>query len=265
MKKNLYSVNTFSIPIMKLFDTLRKKMVSAICDYDMIADGDQIMVAMSGGEDSTALLFLLEEARKRAPIRFKLFPVMLNQKIPGFYPEPFKDFLKGYGFHLTILEQDVYSIFSQKTQKGKSNCRICSRLRRGILYSHAIKKGYHKIATGHNRDDLNETILMNMFYSGELSGMPPKLFADDEKNILIRPLCYIPKPQISNMVQQKGYMILPGDELCGYKQQDAARDRVKAILKSLDADNPKVSANVLASQKNVRPSQLLDRRLWEQQ
>lgn len=248
---------------MKQFDTLRKSMVSAICDYDMIKNGDRIMVAMSGGEDSTALLFLLEDARKRAQIKFELFPVMLNQKIPGFHPEPFKIFLESHGFNLTILEQDLYSIFSQKTQKGKSICRICSRLRRGILYSHAIKNNYSKIATGHNRDDLNETILMNMFYSGELSGMPPKLFADDGKNTLIRPLCYLPKPQISKMVHAKGYMILPGDELCGYKQQDAAREKVKNILKTLDAENPKVSSNLLAAQKNVRPSQLLDKKLWK--
>ena len=238
-------------------------MVSAICEYDMIDNGDRIMVAMSGGEDSTALLFLLEEVRKRAQIKFELFPVMLNQKVPGFYPEPFKDFLADHGFNLIILEQDIYSIFSQKTEKGKSVCRICSRLRRGVLYSHAIKESYNKIATGHNRDDLNETILMNMFYSGELSGMPPKLFADDGKNILIRPLCYLPKLQISKMVSEKGYMVLPGDELCGYKQQDAAREKIKNILKSLDNENPKVSSNLLASQKNIRPNQLLDKRLWE--
>lgn len=248
---------------MKLLDSLRKKMVSAICDYNMIEDGDRIMVAVSGGKDSTTLLFLLEEARRRANIKFELFPVLLNAKIPGFEPLPYKKFLADNGFHLTILEKDIYSIVGSKTKEGKSICRICSRLRRGILYSHASEKKYHKIATGHNRDDLNETVLMNMFYSGELSSMPPKLFADDGKNILIRPLCYIPKDQITKLAVQNEYLILPGDEICGYQQQDPARVRVRKIIKELNAANPKVESNILASQKNVRPTQLLDTRLWK--
>ena len=163
----------------ELSDKIRRKMVAAISDFEMLQDGDRVLAAVSGGKDSTIMLLLLEEIRKKAKINFTLDAVLLDQKQPGFDAIAFKSWLEAKGLNFKILERDTYSIVVNKISGEKAYCSLCSRLRRGILYNYAHEQGYTKIALGHHRDDFNETILMNMFYNGQISSMPPKLFSDD--------------------------------------------------------------------------------------
>jgi tRNA 2-thiocytidine biosynthesis protein TtcA len=163
-------------------------MANAICEYRMISDGDRILVAVSGGKDSTIMLLLLDALRRRVPIDFSLTPLLLDQKQPGFGADAYRAFLAEHGFDLIILERDTYSTVKTVTKPGKSFCGLCSRLRRGILYDYAAEHGFSKIALGHHRDDLNETVLMNMFFNGRIASMPPVLHPDDGRNTVIRPL-----------------------------------------------------------------------------
>lgn len=245
----------------ELSDAIRRKMVAAINDYEMLQDGDRVLAAVSGGKDSTVMLLLLNEIRKRAKINFTLDAVMLDQKQPGFDAKEYKQWLESEGFNLTILEHDTYTIVIDKVDDGKAYCSLCSRLRRGILYNYAHEHGYHKIALGHHRDDFNETVLMNMFYNGQLSGMPPKLFSDDGRNIVIRPLCYIPEKKIIDLTNEIGFPIIPCN-LCG-SQENLRRAQMKQMLNKLEIENPGIGGNLLASQRNIKPSQLLDKSYWD--
>ena len=243
-----------------LEDKIRRKMVAAISDYTLLEDGDRIMVAVSGGKDSTIMLLMLEEIRKRSKVSFSLFPVILDQKQPGFTAHEYQIWLKNQGFDLTILEQNTYAVVKEKTESGNAYCALCSRLRRGVLYNYAHQQGYNKIALGHHRDDLNETILMNMFFTGRFSGMPPKLLSDDERNIVIRPMAYVPEKMVADLAVEMQIPIIPCN-LCG-SQDDLKRQQMKELLSHLEEKYPGLAGNMLAAQKNIRPSQLLDKKLW---
>ncbi len=249
-----------SIAQKSVLERLRKQTTEAIAEYDMLKPHDKVMVCVSGGKDSAVMLVLLEEIRKRAPFPFTLHPVLLDQKQPGFSVNLFKDWVKTQGYELTVVEEDTYSIVIDKTEAGKSYCGLCSRLRRGILYNYADKMGYQKIALGHHRDDLNTTLLMNLFFNGRTASMPPKLKSNDGRNIVIRPLAFLDEDEVRVASEELKVPIIPCN-LCG-SNGNMQRARVKKLLKTLELEYPHVGASVLNAQKNVRASQLLDKGLW---
>jgi tRNA 2-thiocytidine biosynthesis protein TtcA len=240
---------------------LRKHTTEAIADFAMIRAGDRIMVCLSGGKDSAVMLVLLEEIRRRAPFPFTLHPVLLDQKQPGFRVETFQAWVQKQGYELTVLHEDTYSIVLDKTDAGKSYCGLCSRLRRGILYNHAAKMGFDKIALGHHRDDLNATLLMNLFFNGRIASMPPKLRSDDARNVVIRPMAYLEEDELRTASEELEVPVIPCN-LCG-SNGNMQRARVRTLLKTLKNEHPQISASLLHAQKNVRASQLLDKRLWD--
>lgn len=244
----------------ELLEKIRKEMVGALSQYTMIEEGDRVMVGISGGKDSALLLLLLEEVRKRAPMSFTLHPVMLDQKQPGFAPENFLAWFAERDLPITMIGEDTYSIVKEKIEPGKTYCGLCSRLRRGILYNYAHAQGYNKIALGHHRDDLNQTVLMNLFFVGRMASMPPKLRSDDDRNTVIRPLCHVPEAWLSEAVEALAIPVIPCN-LCG-SQENMQRKKMKSLLKQLEQDIPHVSASLLTAQQNVRPSQLADVSLW---
>ena len=240
---------------------IRKKMAAAISDYHMIEGGDKVLAAVSGGKDSTIMLLMLHEIRRRAKVDFSIDAIMLDQKQPGFDPENYMNWIKEKGIELTVLEQDTHSIVIKKTKPGKSLCRICSRLRRGLLYSYAHENGYTKIALGHHRNDLNETVLLNMFFCGSIASMPPKLISDDGRNTVIRPLCYVSEDSLISYSKELNFPVIPCT-LCE-SQGNTLRSRMKELLGSLEDKYPDIGGNLLSSQKNVRPSKLMDPDLWD--
>jgi tRNA 2-thiocytidine biosynthesis protein TtcA len=244
-----------------LGEKIRKAMVEAITQFDMLADGDRVLVACSGGKDSSVMLKLLQEIQERAPFAFSLHPVIVDQKQPGFEVEEFRSWVKHLGYDLTIIEEDTYSIVKEKTPEGKTYCSLCSRLRRGILYSYAKANALNKIALGHHRDDLNETVLMNMFYSGQLASMPPLLRADDGLNTVIRPLSFVPERWVMAYAKSLEIPIIPC-RLCG-SQDGMKRQRIKKLLNDMELEQPDIGSSILRSLQNVRPSQLADRSLWD--
>jgi tRNA 2-thiocytidine biosynthesis protein TtcA len=234
-------------------------MGRAIADFELIADGDRILVAMSGGKDSYALLSLLLNLRDRAPVRFSLVAVNLDQGHPAFPAGILREHLERTGVEFRMVKEDTYSIVQRLTPAGKSFCPVCSRLRRGILYNVAVELSCTKIALGHHRDDLIETLLLSALFEGALKTMPPKLFADDGRNTVIRPLAYCAEETLAAYAAEKGFPILPCD-LCG-SQENLQRKRVKKLLTELAAEHPQVKGNLLAALGNVVPSRLLDRSL----
>lgn len=240
---------------------IRQQMVKTMAEYQMIEDGDRVMVAVSGGKDSTIMLLQMEEIRKRAPFNFTFEGVLLDQKQPGFRPKIYQKWLEKRGLRLTIICEDTYSIVKEKVPAGKTTCGLCSRLRRGILYNYAHDHNFNKIALGHHRDDLNETLLLNLFYSGRVASMPPKLFSDDKRNIVIRPMAEIPESWLKTYESQLGIPVIPCN-LCG-SQDNLRRQEVKTLLRELEKSNPNVSASMITAMKNIRPSQLMDRRLQD--
>lgn len=232
-------------------------MTQAISDFGMIEEGDRILVAVSGGKDSAVMLWLLQQIQRLAKVSFDLTPVILDQKQPGFDVRDFARWIsQSTGLKLEIIEEDTFSIVKEKTEPGKAYCRICSRLRRGILYSYAAERGYHKIALGHHRDDLNQTLLLNLFYAGSLGAMPAKLLSDDGRNTVIRPLAYVPEEWIEKFSADLSIPIIPCN-LCG-SQEGLKREKMKKLLRSLEQDlHPHVGASILNAQKNIRMSQLL--------
>lgn len=240
-------------------EKIRKLMVSAINDYALIQENDRILVAVSGGKDSTILVLLLEEIRKRAAFSFEIKAVTLDQKQPGFAPETYISWLAKRGITLEIIEEDTYSIVKEKVDTAKTYCGLCSRLRRGILYNYAHAHGFNKIALGHHRDDLNETALLNLFYSGSLASMPPKLLSDDRRNIVIRPLAYVAEKLLCEYAESLDIPVIPCN-LCG-SQEKLKRKKIKSLLADLEQENPRIGASILAALGNIKPSQLLDRQL----
>ncbi len=225
-------------------------------DFGLIEEGDRIMVAVSGGKDSITLVHLLDLLRRRAPIRFEVFALTLDQKQPGFDATELRAWMERRGIEFHLVEQDTYSIVLEKVPQGKTYCALCSRLRRGILYNEAAARGATKIALGHHRDDIVETLLLNLLYAGQLKAMPPKLVSDDGRNTVIRPLAYVPEATIARYAALSEFPIIPCN-LCG-SQEGLKRQRVKALLAELEAENPNVKGNLLAALSNVVPSHLFD-------
>lgn len=235
---------------------LRRDVGRAIGDYNMIEDGDLVMVCLSGGKDSYAMLDILLSLQKHAPIKFRLHAVNLDQKQPDFPEEVLPAYLEALGVDYTIIEKDTYSIVTDKVEEGKTYCGLCSRLRRGILYNHAQSIGANKIALGHHRDDIVETLFLNMFYGGKLKAMPPKLLSDDKRNIVIRPLAYCKEKEIARYAELSNFPIIPCN-LCG-TQDNMQRQAIKAMLQQWDKTHPGRLETIFRSIGNVSLSQLAD-------
>lgn len=245
----------------KLNKRLRRNTGQAVADYAMIEPGDKIMVCLSGGKDSYAMLDILLDLQKSAPIEFQLVAVNLDQKQPGFPVEVLPNYLDKLGVDYYILDKDTYSIVMEKTPEGRTTCGLCSRLRRGTLYGFAEKIGATKIALGHHRDDMIETLFLNMFYGGKLSAMPPKLLADDKRNVVIRPLAYCKEQDIERYAQLKQFPIIPCN-LCG-SQDNLQRQNTKQLLREWEEQFPGRIESIFAAMQNVAPSQLADTDLFD--
>jgi tRNA 2-thiocytidine biosynthesis protein TtcA len=228
----------------------------AIAEHKLIDDGDKIMVAVSGGKDSYALLELLTILQRRAPVRFELVAVHLDQGQPGYDGRPLAEWLAREGHPHQILREDTYSVVMDKIPEGKTYCSLCSRLRRGILYTAAERMGCNKIALGHHRDDALETLMLNLFFSGKLAAMPARLVSDDGRNTVIRPLIYCAESELARYADERGFPILPCN-LCG-SQTNAQRKQMKSMLAAMEAEHPKLKQSMLAALGNVIPSHLLD-------
>jgi tRNA 2-thiocytidine biosynthesis protein TtcA len=239
---------------------LSRSVARAVRGFDMIQDGDRILVAMSGGKDSYVLHHLLASLALRAPIQFSLVAVHIDQGQPGHDPTPLAAYMQSHQHVLHVDRDDTYSAVRAVVPEGKSYCSMCSRLRRAVLYRLAAEMGCNKIALGHHRDDVIVTLMLNLVFSGQLKAMPPKLIADDGKNIVIRPLVYCAEDDIARLAERLAFPILPC-RLCG-SQPNQQRREIDALLADLDRRNPGARANMLAALANVRPSHLLDPDLW---
>ena len=245
----------------KLEKKLSRLVGQAIGDFGMIEDGDKVMVCVSGGKDSYAMLDILLKLRERAPIQFDIVAVNLDQKQPNFPAETLPNYLTSLGVHFHIEEQDTYSIVKRVIPEGKTTCGLCSRLRRGILYRVADELGATKIALGHHRDDILETLLLNMFYAGKLKGMPPKLRSDDGKHIVIRPLAYVPEKLLERYAGDMQFPIIPCD-LCG-SQPNLQRGAMKQMLRDWEKKHPGRVENLFRSMHHIVPSHLMDREAFD--
>lgn len=235
-------------------------MGRAIVDFSLIEDGDKIMACLSGGKDSYAMLDLLLVLQRKAPVAFEIVAVNLDQGHPGFPKDVLPNYLSARGISYRILEKDTFSVVQEIIPEGKTTCSLCSRLRRGILYTEASRMGVTKIALGHHRDDLMETLFLNMFYNGRLMAMAPKLLADEGRHVVIRPLCYAKEKDIEVYAEHRAFPIIPCD-LCG-SQEELKRKMVKKMLQSWDAEEPGRLDNIFASLQNISPSHLADRNLF---
>jgi tRNA 2-thiocytidine biosynthesis protein TtcA len=241
-------------------DKLEKKLLSQVAkasaDFRLLEPGDRVMVAVSGGKDSHAMLYLLRELQKKAPFDFSIFALNVDQGHPGFPSELLPAYLTREGYEHVIVSEDTYSVVTEKIPEGKTYCSLCSRLRRGILYTQAQKLGATKIALGHHRDDVIETLMLNLLYAGQLKAMPARLRSDDGRNVVIRPLVYCSEAELTELAALKQFPIIPCD-LCG-SQDNLKRKQVKQLHTTLNTDNPTVRANVFAALGNIRPSHLYD-------
>ncbi|MGB0239052.1 MAG: tRNA 2-thiocytidine(32) synthetase TtcA [Cycloclasticus sp.] len=245
----------------KLQKRLRREMGQAIADYNMVEEGDRIMVCLSGGKDSYTMLDILINLRHSAPVDFELLAVNLDQKQPGFPEHVLPEYLESIDVPYHVIEQDTYSVVTRVVPEGKTTCGLCSRMRRGALYAYAEEHGFNKIALGHHRDDIVETFFLNMFYGGQLKAMPAKLKSDNGKHIVIRPLSYSREKDIAEFAELKGYPIIPCN-LCG-SQENLQRVQMKNMLNQWDKDFPGRVETIFNSLKNIKPSQLLDRELFD--
>lgn len=240
---------------------LGRAVSRAIVDYKMIDDGDRILVAVSGGKDSHTLLYFLRELQRKAPVRFELKVVNVDQGHPGYPADVLREYMARERYDFTMVEEDTYSIVTEKIPAGKTYCSLCSRLRRGILYRVAKELGCRKVALGHHRDDILQTLFLNLIFAGQLGSMPPKLLTDKRSHVVIRPMVYCAEEDIRAFAQLAEFPILPCD-LCG-SQEQLQRKRVGRLIDDLERERPGTKAVMLAALQNVRPSQLLDRSLWE--
>ena len=250
---------------MSKIDVIEKKLrhytSKAIHDYNMIEKGDKVLACLSGGKDSYTMVTVLESLRIRSNNKFELHVLTLDQGQPGWDDTGLKAWLEDRKLSYTILNKDTYTIVKEKVPEGKTYCGLCSRLRRGIIYNWAEENGYTKIALGHHRDDINESLLMSIMYNGEIRSMPPKLRSDDGRNILIRPLALCQEKDIQEYATLREFPIIPCN-LCG-SQEKMARKRIKKLLSELAEENPKIPSNILHAVGNVKPSQLMDKKLWD--
>jgi tRNA 2-thiocytidine biosynthesis protein TtcA len=264
MSVEMESVRSFSDvqqkALNKLTKRMRRRVGEAVTDFNMIDEGDRIMVCLSGGKDSYAMLDLLMALQVVAPIKFELVAVNMDQKQPGFPEGVLPEYLEALGIEYHIIEKDTYSIVKRIIPDGKTTCGLCSRLRRGTLYEFADKIGADKIALGHHRDDIVETLFLNMFYGGRLAAIPPKLKSDDGRNVVIRPLAYCNEEDISNYAQYREFPIIPCN-LCG-SQENLQRQHIKSMLRGWEKENPERIQSIFAAISNVQPSQLADRNLF---
>ncbi|MEZ5462671.1 tRNA 2-thiocytidine(32) synthetase TtcA [Dokdonella sp.] len=240
---------------------LRHQVGQAIADYAMIGDGDRVMVCLSGGKDSWTLLDILRQLQSRAPIRFEILAVHLDQKQPGYDASIMPAALQEMGIPFHIIEQDTYSVVQRLVPPGRTQCSLCSRLRRGSLYDHAARQGQTRIALGHHRDDIVETLFLNLFHQGRLKAMPPKLRSDDGRNVVIRPLAYCSEADISAYAAERRFPIIPCD-LCG-SQENLHRKAVKSMLADWERESPGRIENIFRSLTRVEPSQLADSGLFD--
>jgi tRNA 2-thiocytidine biosynthesis protein TtcA len=245
----------------KLTRRLRRQVGQAIADYQMIVDGDRVMVCLSGGKDSYALLDILLKLKAKAPVRFDLVAAHLDQKQPGYDPDVLPNYLRELGVPFAILEQDTYGVVRRVIPEGKTMCSLCSRLRRGALYTYAAENGFTKIALGHHRDDIVETLFLNLFHQGALKAMPPKLRSDDGRNIVIRPLAYCAESDLAEYAELRGFPIMPCN-LCG-SQENLQRKTIKAMLGEWERKNPGRIETIFRAISNVMPSQLADANLFD--
>ena len=244
----------------KLSKRLHRQVGQAIGDFNMIEDGDKVMVCVSGGKDSYALLDILINLRQRAPVKFDLIAVTLDQKQPGFPEHVLPEYLKSLDIPFHIENQDTYSIVKRLIPEGKTMCSLCSRLRRGILYRVAGELGATKIALGHHRDDMLQTLFMNMFFGSRLKGMPPKLVSDDGKNIVIRPLAYVAEPDLERWAAHRQFPIIPCT-LCG-SQENLQRVQMKKMLREWERQFPGRLDNIFTAMGNIVPSHMMDKKLY---
>ena len=245
----------------KLAKRLRHQVGRAIADFGMIEDGDKVMVCLSGGKDSYTMLDVLLQLRKKAPVAFSITAVNLDQKQPGFPEHVLPEYLRSLGVDFHIIEQDTYSVVSRVIPEGKTMCSLCSRLRRGALYTYAEQHGFTKIALGHHRDDLVNTFFLNLFFHAKLSGMPPKLLSDDGKHVVIRPLAYVREADIEDYAALKEFPIIPCN-LCG-SQENLQRAQVKTMLQQWEKESPGRVETMARALGDIRPSQLSDPKLFD--
>ena len=245
-------------------NALEKKLLhytgKAIADYNMIQTGDRVMVCLSGGKDSFTLLTLLRILRKRSGRKFEIFAFTLDQAQPGWKDDQLREWLETRDIAYEILTRDTYSIVKEKVPENQTYCALCSRLRRGIIYRYAKENGFTKIALGHHRDDLIRTLLMSMFYNGDIRSMPPKLLSDDKSHIIIRPLSYCQEADIARYAKKQNFPIIPCN-LCG-SQENLARKRIARLIDDLAKENPKVPSNLLHALSSIKPSQLMSHDYW---
>ncbi len=252
--KDKYSFN-------KLQKRLRRNVGQAIADFNMIEEGDKVMVCLSGGKDSYGMLDILLSLQASAPIHFDLIAVNLDQKQPGFPEHILPAYLAELGVPFEVVEEDTYAIVKEKVPEGKTTCALCSRLRRGILYRRALELGCTKIALGHHRDDILETLFLNMFYGGKLKSMPPKLVSDDGKNVVIRPLAYCKEKDLARYAEIKEFPIIPCN-LCG-SQENLQRKAIKQMMQDWDRRFPGRIETMFTAIQDVVPSHLLDHKLFD--
>ena len=244
----------------KLQKRLRRQVGQAIIDYNMVEEGDKLMVCLSGGKDSYAMLDILLNLQKTAPVKFDLVAVNMDQKQPGFPADVLPDYLKALGIAYHIIERDTYSVVKSVIPEGKTTCGLCSRLRRGTLYGFAEEIEATKIALGHHKDDIVETLFLNMFYGGRLKAMPPKLLSDDKHNIVIRPMAYCREKDITTYAKYKEFPIIPCN-LCG-SQENLQRQNIKQMLQKWDQQFPGRTETIFSALTKVSPSQLADKNLF---
>ncbi len=248
-------------PKPRLRQKLARAMSKAIADFSMIEEGDRILCAVSGGKDSYAMHALLVDLQRRAPVRFEVLALNIDQGHPGYPGHYLTDYMAEKGYPFRMVAEDTYAIVTEKIPEGKTYCSLCSRLRRGILYRLAREMGCTKIALGHHRDDALATLMLNLIFSGQLKAMPPKLISDEGDNVVIRPLIYCAESELAAFAEEERFPIIPCD-LCG-SQENLQRKQMNRMLDDLEAKHPGTKQNMLAALKNVRPSHLFDQGLWK--